>query len=72
MTTNVLNGAREFLTSDQVIQRLLSNAALRRRASTCVLQAVRVGGEWKFRRADLEAWIAAQFITSSAGELTLQ
>jgi hypothetical protein len=55
--------AKDFLTSDQVIQRLLSNAALKRRASTCVLPAVRVGGEWKFRRADLEAWISRQFGT---------
>ena len=55
---------REFLTSDQVIQRLLAQPTLRRRASTCVLPAVRVGAEWRFRRADLDTWIASQLVNS--------
>lgn len=50
----------DFLTSDQVIERLLAQPALRRRAATCVLPAVRVSGEWRFRRSDLEAWIRMQ------------
>ncbi|HEX4348726.1 MAG TPA: helix-turn-helix domain-containing protein [Vicinamibacterales bacterium] len=56
---------RDFLTSDQVIERLLAQPALRRQATTCVLPAVRVSGEWRFRRADLEAWIRTQL---SAGQ----
>jgi hypothetical protein len=50
----------DFLTSDQVIERLLSQPALRLRATTCVLPAVRVDSEWRFRRADLERWISRQ------------
>jgi len=50
----------EFLTSDQVIERLLAQPSLHRRAATCVLPAVRVAGEWRFRRVDLEAWIRSQ------------
>ena len=53
---------QEFLTSEQVIDRLLSQPALRRRAATCVLPAVRVGGDWRFRRSDLDAWIATELV----------
>jgi excisionase family DNA binding protein len=56
----------EFLTSDQVIQRLLSQPSLRRQATTCVLPAVRVGAEWRFRKADLEQWIAQQVCAAIA------
>ena len=42
------------------MDRLLARPALRRAASTCVLAAVRVGAEWRFRRDDLDAWIAGQ------------
>lgn len=49
-----------LLTSEQVIERLLADAHLRRRAATCVLPAVRFGGEWRYRSADLDAWIARQ------------
>jgi excisionase family DNA binding protein len=48
----------DLLSADQVIDRLFSNPALRRHAATCVLPAVRVGREWRFRKTDLEAWIA--------------
>ena len=50
----------ELLTSEEVIERLRSDELLRRRAVTCVLPAVRWGGEWRFRRTDLDAWIARQ------------
>jgi Helix-turn-helix domain len=50
----------EFLTSDEVVERLLANPALRRLSATCVLPAIKVGGDWRFRRVDLEAWIARQ------------
>jgi hypothetical protein len=53
----------DYLTSEQVIERLLSQPALRRRASTCVLPAVRVSGEWRFRRTDLDAWIRNELST---------
>ena len=47
-----------LLTSDEVVERLLAQPALRRHATTCVLPAVRVGSEWLFRKSDLERWIA--------------
>ena len=50
----------DFLTSDQVIERLLSQPALRSRAATCVLPAIRVGSEWRFRRTDLDQWISRE------------
>jgi len=50
----------ELLTSEEVIQRLSADPSLRRVALTCVLPAVRWGNEWRFRRSDLEAWIARQ------------
>lgn len=50
----------ELLTSDQVIEHLLAEPLLRRSATTCVLPAIRVGWEWRFRRADLEQWIASE------------
>ena len=56
----------DLLTTEQVMERLLSRPALRRAAVTCVLPAVRVGAEWRFRRDDLEAWIATQTSPSGA------
>jgi excisionase family DNA binding protein len=53
-----LHRAPEFLTATEVIDRLTRlPARLRRLAAACVLPAVRVGDEWRFRRADLDAWI---------------
>lgn len=59
--------ANEFLTSEDVIEILQRDPLLRRVALTCVLPAVRVGDEWRFRRTDLDAWIASQR-TPGAGE----
>jgi hypothetical protein len=42
------------------MDRLLAEPALRRKAVSCVLGAVKCGSEWRFRRSDLEAWIACQ------------
>jgi hypothetical protein len=56
-------GQEDLLTSEEVIQRLHANAVLRRAALTCVLPAVRTNGHWRFRRSDLEAWIARQLET---------
>jgi|PersoiStandDraft_1058852.scaffolds.fasta_scaffold126166_2 hypothetical protein len=50
----------ELLTSEDVIQRLCADSALRRLAITCVLPAVRYADEWRFRRRDLDAWIMRQ------------
>ena len=60
----------DFLTSDQVIERLLSQPALRSRAATCVLPAIRVGSEWRFRRADLDRWISRELsqLAAPAGQ----
>jgi excisionase family DNA binding protein len=49
-----------LLTKDEVIDLLLQDAVLRQAAATCVLPAIRVGDSWRFRRADLDAWIARQ------------
>jgi hypothetical protein len=51
----------ELLTTDEVMNILLVNADLRRRAATCVLPAVRCDtGEFRFRRSDLISWISRQ------------
>ena len=42
------------------MDQLLADANLRRLALTCVLPAVRVGSEWRFRKTDLDAWISQQ------------
>ena len=47
----------EWMTAQDVVDRLLAARHLKRLASTCVLPAVRRDGVWKFRRADLDAWI---------------
>ena len=52
--------APDLLTADQVIDRLLSDPALRRVAVICALPAVRHQGEWRFQKSDLDAWIARQ------------
>ena len=54
------NESTEWLTSDEVVDRLLEDPALRQIASTCVLPAVRCGDEWRFRRSDLDQWIGRQ------------
>ena len=46
----------DLLTTEQVMDILIADANLRRRAATCVLPAVRVGSLTYFRRSDLDAW----------------
>ena len=58
--------ASELLTSQQVIDRLLGDVKLRRFALTCVLPAVRIGSEWRFRKTDLDEWITRQSRTDVA------
>ena len=48
--------ASDLLTTEQVMDILIADANLRRRAATCVLPAVRLGSRTYFRRRDLEAW----------------
>jgi len=48
--------ASDLLTTEQVMDILIADANLRRRAATCVLPAVRLGQMTYFRRRDLEAW----------------
>ncbi len=50
----------ELLTTEQVMEILLTDADLRRRAATCVLPAVRCGSEFRFRKRDLDRWICRQ------------
>jgi hypothetical protein len=54
------NPREELLTTDQVMDRLLAEPALRRKAMSCVLGAVKCGTEYRFRKSDLESWIARQ------------
>jgi hypothetical protein len=60
VTASALIDPKALLTSEQVMDRLLGDARLRRIAMTCVLPAVRCGDEWRYRKSDLDAWIAAQ------------
>ncbi len=52
--------AGELLSGEEVLDRLLAEPRLRRRAVNCVLPAVKAGHEWRFRRRDLEEWIQLQ------------
>jgi excisionase family DNA binding protein len=47
----------DFLTTEEVMERLLADDSLRRSAARCVLPAIRCGNEWRFRKRDLDAWI---------------
>ena len=60
MADQITDDSADLLTTDQVMDRLLAEPLLRRKAASCVLGAVKCGSEWRFRRSDLEAWIARQ------------
>ena len=61
MKSKIDLGADEaLLTSEQIVDRLQIEPALRSFALTCVLPAVRRGEDVRFRRRDLEAWIARE------------
>lgn len=58
-----MNGAAEsddLMTGDEVMKRLADDPRLRRVALSCVLTAIACGDEWRFRRSELESWIARQ------------
>jgi helix-turn-helix protein len=57
MAKAAIDDVSDFLTSDEVLDRLMSDVRLRRVALTCVLPAVRSAGKWRFRKSDLEEWI---------------
>jgi hypothetical protein len=57
MAKATIDDVSDFLTSDEVLDRLMSDVRLRRVALTCVLPAVRSAGKWRFRKSDLEEWI---------------
>jgi hypothetical protein len=54
------DASTKLLTTDEVIDRLLEDANLRRVAATCVLPGMRIGSTWLFRESDLEEWIRRQ------------
>jgi hypothetical protein len=58
--------ASDFITARQVIVELLAWPALRRVAATCVLPAVKQGNEWRYRRTDLDAWLAKQGVARAS------
>jgi hypothetical protein len=51
----------DLLTTEQVMDILIADPDMRRRAATCVLPGVSVDGRTFFRRSDLEAWHDRQF-----------
>ena len=56
----IVDESADLLTTDQVMDPLLAEPLRRRKAVSCVLGAVTCGSEWRFRRSDLENWIARQ------------
>lgn len=61
--TRASDSATDLLTAEEVVEVLRADPKLRQIAVTCVLSAVRCGNEWRFKRADLEAWIERQRTT---------
>jgi len=50
----------DMLTADEVMDRLLAEPSLRRKAVTCVLPMFKLDGEWCVRRGHLEDWIVRE------------
>jgi hypothetical protein len=48
----------DLLTVGQVVERLLAESALRGAQASCALPTYWVDNHWRFRRRDLEMWIA--------------
>jgi len=59
----------DLLTTEQVMDILIADANLRRRAATCVLPGVTVGGTTYFRRSDLDAWHGRQIARDKSATL---
>jgi excisionase family DNA binding protein len=57
---------RAFLTTEEVLGCLKVNPrTIYRLIKTGALPAVRIGRQWRFRRADLDAWIDRQRTAAS-------
>lgn len=49
-----------YMTTDEAVSYLkVSRTTLRRWASEGRIPAAKIGKEWRFRRSDLDAWVAA-------------
>jgi excisionase family DNA binding protein len=66
MVKTRIKRATSFLTSEEVVERLLAHPNLRELTAACVLPAIRVGSDWLFRSADLDSWIARQSDSTTA------
>jgi excisionase family DNA binding protein len=56
----VMNMAQDVLTAEQAADFLqTSRDTVLRKARAGTLPAAKLGREWRFRRADLDAWLAA-------------
>ena len=61
MTVNAERANNSFLTTDEVLEYLKVNSrTVYRLIRSGRLPAVRIGRQWRFRRADLDAWLDAQ------------
>ncbi|GAB4403731.1 MAG: helix-turn-helix domain-containing protein [Rhodoferax sp.] len=59
MSTSTSEG--EILTIKQVADYLkLTERTIYRRAAAKMIPAFKVGGTWRFRKVDIDGWIAAQ------------
>lgn len=59
----------EYLTVNEVAELLrLSDKTVYRFAQRGELPAFKLGGSWRFRRADIETWVAAQVKRASQTE----
>jgi hypothetical protein len=56
VTPDSTAASADLLTTEEVMDILLADANLRRRAATCVLPGVKIGALTFFRRSDLETW----------------
>jgi excisionase family DNA binding protein len=61
MARSTSTGAAEILTIKQVALYLqVTERTIYRLAAASEIPAFKVGGSWRFRKADIEDWIAAQ------------
>jgi excisionase family DNA binding protein len=61
MTMPTSNGECEILTIKQVADYLkVTERTIYRLAAAKKIPAFKVGGTWRFRRVDIDGWIAAQ------------
>jgi excisionase family DNA binding protein len=61
MVNNIIHELEACLTTDEVLVYLkVTPRTIYRLIRTGELPALRVGRQWRFRRADLDAWLARQ------------